>query len=154
WRAASALGCSEYASPNVASALRNAASDPNSDVRDSALRSLGWMPASGDNLGVLLAGLKDKDKGVRATAAESLGQLKKGPPEVVSALVDSLQDKDKDVRENAADAIGELVPSAKPAIPALRAVWNNSKEDSFVRSAAGRSLGKLGEQVDWNAMKN
>jgi HEAT repeat protein len=56
--------------------------------------------------------LRDMDAGVRARAAQALGQIgdkAAWQPEVLSALVQALQDADADVRFRAAEALGQMM---------------------------------------------
>ena len=64
--------------------------------------------------------LKDKDKGIRSTAAWALLNIN-GPEakEAMLVLTNSLNDKDLSVRWHAARTLGSLGPKAKSAIPAL-----------------------------------
>lgn len=80
---------------------------------------------------------KDKDWGVRARAAESLGII--GDMEAVSGLIDALRDGSGIVRREAAEALGEL--RAQSAIPALRKCLYDVED--LVRRYAAEALGIL-----------
>jgi HEAT repeat protein len=172
--AASELGSKTYATPEVVAALQRATSDRSEYVRSSAARSLSTVgtpagapakpgaatpakpgaapPGSAEIDSVtatLLRSLTDRKSSVRAEAAESLGDMKKSAPEVISALRACLKDKDNDVKSKAAEALGEIGKPAKEAIPDLWAIWKDPKQDTFVKHAAGRALGNLGEKVNW-----
>jgi HEAT repeat protein len=171
--AASELGSKVYAAPEVVAALQRATSDKSEYVRSSATRSLSSVgtPAAGPArpgaapgkpgaaapgsaevdavTATLLKSLTDRKASVRAEAAESLGDMKKSAPEVIAALRACLKDKDNDVKSNAAEALGEIGKPAKEAIPDLWAIWKDPKQDTFVKHAAGRALGNLGEKVNW-----
>jgi len=152
--AASELGDKTYATPEVVAALEKATSDRSEHVRSSATSSLQTVGVAGgargsDVVATLLKSLQDRKGSVRAEAAESLGEMKKATPEIVAGLRTALTDKDKDVRNKAADAFAAIGKPAKEVVPDLWAIWNNKKEDTFVRHAAGRALGAMGEKVNW-----
>jgi HEAT repeat protein len=84
----------------------------------------------------LIAATRDKDRLVRASAAEALA---KGSGEAVAALASLLEDEDDRVRKAAADSLGAIgSPEARPALLKL-AKYGNVK----VREAVFRALGLL-----------
>lgn len=93
-------------------------------------------------LGLLMAGLKDRDPIVRAHAAGALGErgTKAGP--AVSVLRSALKDPDESVRGMAATALGKIGPAAWRAVPTLAEALKDKAR--FVRRAAVQSLGQLG----------
>jgi HEAT repeat protein len=80
---------------------------------------------------------KDKDAGVRKSAANALGRMDAGT-EVVPALRDALKDKAPIVRMNAASALGQLGADAKEAEPDLVAAQKD--KDRGVSRAARMAL--------------
>src|SRR5262245_22896481 len=80
----------------------------------------------------LIRALKDKDAGVRASAAEALWTIGAEAHEAVPHLVPLLKDKEAGVRLNAAGALGDIGQQAATAVPALRQTLKDS--DAYVRA--------------------
>lgn len=121
------------------------------------------------HIGTLVAALSDEDKGVRAQAAQALGELGKpaigrltmllrhadwrvryraaealgmvAEPESISALILSLTDENDHVRYIAAKSLGKL--HAKLAVEPLISCLMD--ENEFVRKATAESLGAIGD---------
>lgn len=83
---------------------------------------------------------KDPDADVRKAAGEALKLLTVAE---VNRLVALLKDRDENVRLLAAKALGRLGAEAKPAVPALKTVSNNDKEDADVRDVAKNAIKKI-----------
>jgi HEAT repeat protein len=117
--------------------------DPDPQVRRQAARSLAALEAKEAVPGLTTA-LKDKDDGVRASAAEALWSIGPAAKEAIPALTAALKDKNVDVRLNAAGALGGIGPEAKSAVPALNAALKDQNED--VRNAAAKALSHIQEK--------
>jgi len=87
--------------------------------------------------------LYDKDHLVRSTAAEALGTLDQGSPEVVQALIECLQDDHYFVRFYSASAIGNLGQVKPEVVQALIGCLCDS--NNLVRLFAASAIGKLGQ---------
>jgi HEAT repeat protein len=121
---ASWLGDEMYATREVFSALKQAASDKDESVRSSVAWSMTDMGAKAvaknglvdDAVALLLTQLHDKNADVRKAAANSLRRIDKRTPEVIAALRAGLKDKDPDAAGAARDALismDEKVPPSK-----------------------------------------
>lgn len=126
--------------------LQDALSSEDPIVRREALRSIGKLKdrASLDAenvLPLLVAGMKDRDEGVRAVAATYLGIIHQAPDTAVPALIEGLSDTDPEVRRASAAALGEFGEDAKAAIPALKKAAADPNEDTA--REAGRALVRL-----------
>lgn len=144
----------EADSPEVVAEIRVATRSRSEAVRDAAVDALAALPESNRTLGRegdLLKAMQDNSAPVRASAAEGLGALPAQSPDAVRTLIAALSDSDDDVRAAAADALGELGEIAQSAVPHLQALWDNRKLFFTIRHAAGRSLDKLGQPVDWQS---
>ena len=89
----------------------------------------------------MIQDLKDRDPGVRYTAAEMLGGYGRKAESAVPALIEALKDKDKNVRMRAAYSLAEILPAAQAAIPALRESLKDKEQ--LVREAAAYSLKRI-----------
>jgi hypothetical protein len=90
-------------------------------------------------LPLLFGALNDQDPRIRASAAETLGEV--GDPSAIEALGTALaKDTDSDVREAAAEALGEL--GSPNAVQVLRTGLRDADED--VREAVVDALGAIG----------
>lgn len=139
-------------SPEVVAELKVATRSRSEFVRDAAIDAFAALPESVQTTGRegdLLSALDDRSASVRTSAAQGLGSLPAQSPDAVSALIAALNDKNDEVRAAAADALGDLGDIAQPAIPYLQALWDDRDLYFTIRHAAGRSLGKLGQAVDW-----
>jgi HEAT repeat protein len=127
--------------------VQTALKDKSSNVRASATTALSKVDTvvGGEaKTATYLAGIRDRNDGVRRESIEGLGKLGVASPEVVAAIVRALKDKDEFVRKVAIQALADL--KAKDAIPALWEVAKSDKEWS-VQSAARDALHKLGEKA-------
>jgi HEAT repeat protein len=89
--------------------------------------------------------LRSEDPTVRSVAAEALGVLGGGAPELAGpALLQALNDDDVLVRSAVADALG--VMHYEPALPGLERVLRQDPEP-LVRASAAESLGDLGNAI-------
>jgi HEAT repeat protein len=114
--------------------------DPDPSVRRQAARSLAALEAKQAVPGLITA-LKDKDAGVRASAAEALWSIGPAAKEAVPDLIVALKDRSPDVRLNSAGALGEMGAEAKDAVPALNACLKDKDEN--VHHAAKKALEKI-----------
>jgi len=93
------------------------------------------------NIGGLARALKYRaDSGVRADAAQALGELRNRL--AIPPLVGALRDENRLVRKNAAQALGKIGGSSalEPLVEAL------NDEDCFVQAKAAAALGKMGDR--------
>jgi HEAT repeat protein len=88
----------------------------------------------------LLLGLvkRDKDAGVRKSAALAVGKVDPDPKDAVPVLIDALTDKSTAVRTAAATALGQFGSNAADAIPALTEAQKD--KDRGLSRAAGMAL--------------
>jgi HEAT repeat protein len=114
--------------------------DPDPAVRRQAANSLAALEAKEAVPGLITA-LKDKDTGVRASAAEALWSIGPEAKEAVPDLIAALKDKSPEVRLNAAGALGEIGAEAKDAVPALNACLKDRDKD--VHDEARKALEKI-----------
>lgn len=127
--------------------LREALTHDDPVVRRESLRSIGKLKDRAPlELAVvlpsLIAGLADRDPGVRAVAATYLGIIHEGADQAIPALSKGLTDPDAEVRRASAAALGSFLPAeAAPALPALRKASTDRNED--VAREAGRTMVKL-----------
>jgi HEAT repeat protein len=88
-----------------------------------------------------MAGLEDKDKGVRSLSAQALGICgKKGAPATETLAKAVVEDIDSSVRLAAANALGRI--GAAKSVPPLVAALEDP--NALVRGAAAQALGMLG----------
>lgn len=117
---------------------------PHEDVRLFAARLLGNFPQPDVAL-ALLGSLSNGDKELRQTAADSLahiaGDIPEMPLEVLQALQVEAESESRDIRLQAVRALGGI--NAASVVMVL--INTLDDQDSFVRSEAIRSLGRLGE---------
>jgi HEAT repeat protein len=91
----------------------------------------------------LVAGLSDRDRFVRWSAARALGKVRPANADgVIAALAHGLGDADRDVRQAAATALGAYGPSARAALPALLTAARAREPE--LRLAAIRALECIG----------
>jgi HEAT repeat protein len=134
--------------------------DGKPEVRRSAAFALGKL---GDNAFAALPKLKavlerDKDAGVRETAAVALGDIvaalrggRQAWEDLGGALERALgEDPDPRVRRSAAYALGAFGALASPACPALRKALRH--DDPAVRQNAAWALGRVGGDVPEEAV--
>jgi HEAT repeat protein len=97
-----------------------------------------------DALPEIYRAVQDKDPGVRAAAAETLGKADEPVDKSVPLLVKLLkEDKDDSVKIGAANGLSAMGSSAKEAAPVLRAI---------VKATASDKKSKLGKAAK-NALK-
>ena len=135
-----------YMGPEAFAPLRDALRSDDPIVRREALRSIGKLkdraPLPLDRvLPLLIAGMSDRDPGVRAVAATYLGIIHEGADRAVPALIEGLDDPDAEVRRTSAAALAAFGPEAAPALPALRKAAKDPHDD--VAQEAGRTIVKL-----------
>ena len=117
--------------------------------RVTAMRLIGDMePVPREAVPELISAARDKDTDIRVAAADCLGKTKPVSLETIQVLITLLKDKKTEVRQASADAFEEIGADGKEAIPSLWQVANGDK-DTFVRNAAKRALGKMGEKITW-----
>ncbi len=135
--------------------LVQALHDPDAIVRESAARALGIIKYPNDTkkpigrfedmtedrraADALLKVIKDKEVGVKASAAAALANY--GKPEVMKTLMGMLTDSSSTIRAAAATGLGGC--PYMEVIPALIRLLRD--DDFFTRLCAARSLGRLGD---------
>jgi serine/threonine-protein kinase len=94
-------------------------------------------------LAALTIAAKDKDRTVRLSAIDGLGEL--GPAASPAAVVlgEALRDSDGRVRVAAASALAGVGPGASPALPRLADVLKNG--DRSLQTVAALALARMGE---------
>jgi type II secretion system protein G len=85
---------------------------------------------------------KDKNEGVRASAAEAIGKIGPEAKTAIFALTELLNDTDAAVRQEAAVVLGRIGPAAKATIPALTELLKD--EDLGIRWGTAWALGNMG----------
>jgi len=135
--AASMLG--ELAYEPAMDALADVAhSDPEGEVRSSAIDALGTIGGSGA-LEPLVSLLKDESRDVRATAADALGTL--ADARGVEPLLGALKDKDSLVRATAARSLG-VIKDQRAVLPLIAALKDDANN---VIAASAWALGQIGD---------
>jgi HEAT repeat protein len=104
-------------------------------VQEAVIPALGWA-ANPKGAPPALQALKDKDPGLRATAAWALGRM--GGKQAVAALAAALQDEVADVRLDAVIGLGRI---GQPALQELIGAMTN--RDASVRQRAAAGLERL-----------
>ena len=131
--------------------------DTDAEVRITAVNAMGNAPRTDDITAALIKALGDSESGVRAAAVGCL--IKSSiPPKAVKLLADILieqvslspdsgikteQRMSSSVLRRLVDALG--TSGDKRVIPALLAA-RDDKRDSYVRTAAVRALGRMGDK--------
>ncbi|MFO0810667.1 MAG: HEAT repeat domain-containing protein [Gemmataceae bacterium] len=113
--------------------------DKDAKVRRQAAHDLGRRNDAAAVAPLVAVLKKDKDAGVRWTAAESLGALKKLAKAAVPDLLAALKDADPMVRETAAESLADINLEPAKVVPALVELLGDA--DMNVRCAAAASLG-------------
>jgi HEAT repeat protein/S1-C subfamily serine protease len=119
--------------------------DSEASVRQAMLHSLGQVGRYDKEtvMDALKDGLKDTDRDVRVTAAESVVTL--GPSaKDIPLLIDCLKHQDVEVQTAGARALWNLGPEAKEAVGPLVETLKTSKDDQ-VRAAVVTTLGQIGD---------
>jgi HEAT repeat protein len=108
-----------------------------------ALQELGKLAALqrklvADALPDIYKALEDKDAGIRAAAAQCLGQCDEPSSKAVPALMKLLKDEKEDeaVRIGATRGLASMGPSAKEAVPTLRQIIKSEDKKSKLGKAA------------------
>jgi HEAT repeats len=136
--------------PALARALR----DPDTEMRRNvavALDVVGggwWHFPDGDAkldlrpaLPALLSALRDSDPGVRAWAAQDLGDIGAAAGMAVPRLRAMLHSPDAESRGTACNALGAIGLAARGALPDLRGALDDSSPE--VRQAAGAAIARI-----------
>jgi hypothetical protein len=145
--------------PRAVPVLRQALRDSNAHVRHRAICGLLKHDASEartEIVTVLLRDTKHKDPEIRSWAASYLGRLHPAPPGVVKTLIGMLDDggewffpscskeqRPQKVRDWAISALAALRGEAREAVPRLRSVAEDKREDAETRKAAAEALDKI-----------
>jgi HEAT repeat protein len=130
------MGRSEFS----ITALLNALTDSNGNVRRHAANALGKLGSEGV-IPALLNAIEHSNADVRGNAAYALGQL--GSEAAIPALLNAIKDSDYLVRHRAAYALRQL--GSEAAIPGLLNALTDSNGN--VRRHAANTLGDLGSEA-------
>ena len=118
-------------------------------VRKAAATALGEMKGRAVGaVDVLATALKDPDASVRTEAASALRNIGKHADDALAELQATLKNAklERLTRIHCARAIGLIgAPQASPAVPTLKEVLADSKNDSELRRACAAALGDLGK---------
>ncbi len=127
-------------------------SDPG--IRENALAFLGRLSQRDERLAkasvpFLAAALKDKEQGIRRTAASGLALAGPSASPARDALIGALSEGNVDVAWFAAEALGNLKAEGRPAVPALIEALTKRRDpdkdpEVELRVASAQALGSLG----------
>ena len=106
----------------------------------SSLAAIAFAHADGNATEALLATLTDERPEVRAAGAEAIEHFAEKAGDVVAPLTKLLEDDDRDVRYRAVRALHELGERSAPAVPTLRSVVLNPREQEPTRQWAIKTL--------------
>jgi HEAT repeat protein len=114
----------------------------NSKVKITALKELGNLAALQKSLAEpalpdIYKALEDKEPGIRAAAAQCLGQCDEPVSKAVPLLMKMLKNEKEDevVRIGAARGLACMGPSAKAAVPTLNALIKSNKKSPLGKEA-------------------
>jgi HEAT repeat protein len=115
------------------------------ELRVAAATALGFVgSAAKDAVGPLQTALGAREARVRAAAAVGLAGIGAPAKPALKAVIDRLQDTDPVVRIRAAFAVARIDRGeAGKAIPVLRAILLDEKEDAELRALAASTLGTM-----------
>jgi hypothetical protein len=144
--AAKSLGEIHLEASIAVAALTNAMHDSRTYLRRAATRSLGRFGRQARSaVPALLQCLDDPDESMVLNAAVSLGCLALEPDMVVPALVNMIQKCPASARPSGFMALARFEEAARPAVPVLLQVFNNSVDRD--RENAAYALGKIAPEV-------
>lgn len=119
--------------------------DPDPSVKVCAAYALGRInPESKEVVPLLVDALKNGDAGVRALAAEALGQVYQ-TKDAVPELMEALKDEAAAVRSFAAKSLGKAGSRAREAVSLL--IQALEDREASVRAEAAQTLGQAGPQA-------
>jgi len=129
--------------PKSAPVLTNLISSTNPTTRYRAADALGEALSHPSTevmaCNALFNALHDPDRGLRATAANALGmsggRSRQHRGAVITALADALSDPHPSVRGNAATSLGNYGTNARPAVPQLLKLLQDTNDYPRLRSA-------------------
>lgn len=120
-----------------------AKSAPEADQRIVAINGLVWMyPVSELEAPVILAAMKDRDPGVRETAAMAASRMLPDADDFIPPLTMALGDASSSVRGAAAQSLGEFGPMSVTAVDELMKLAQGDKDDT-ARAAAIEAVSYL-----------
>jgi HEAT repeat protein len=156
------LGAGIYLNPEIHELLVDrAVHDPSVFVRVNAIQSLvvggydadpgtifgaGYGPEN-STVALLLQLMHDPEDDVRAMAATTLGRINGTNPAIFAAYSETLRDPDSNTRLAAAQALWRLGPYAKPAEPALRAIWDANHPKTALKNRDGEEDSRFVDNV-------
>ena len=157
------LGAGTYLTPDLHSLLVDrAVHDPSVFVRVNAIQSLvvggagadpgtifgaGYGPENSTVALLLQLMMHDPEDDVRAMAATTLGLINGTNPAILAAYSETLRDPDSNTRRAAANALWRLGPYAKPAEPALRAIWDANHPKTALKDRDGDDDSQFVDEV-------
>jgi hypothetical protein len=138
--------------PKSAPVLTNLLSSPNPNTRYRAADALATAPSHPPvevmARTALLNALRDRDKGLRVSAADALGVLgtstrlsREYLDAVIPALTEALSDPHPSVRGNAATSLGNFGTNARMAVPQLLKLLQDT--DRYPRERSAQMLRKI-----------
>jgi HEAT repeat protein len=89
--------------------------------------------------------VRNNPSGEGSVSAWALGQIAKGPDEVIPVLITGLQSPDGGLRRGCADALGRFGQQAQSAAPALLGALQDN--DPAVSRAAAESLTQINSEA-------
>ncbi len=102
--------------------------DENQDTRKACLERLGKLTVKAREFVPLILGcLEDSAGAVRAAATLALARIEEEPSRIIEALSERLADPEGEVRANAAMGLARYGPAAASALPALRALQQDTE---------------------------
>jgi HEAT repeat protein len=97
-------------------------------------------PEAKDPVPVFIEALKDKDDDARMRAAVELGHLRSKAKDAALILAETVNDPNPYVQLSAINALQSLGPAAKAAVPTLKAILKDQKEDKMLCNRIRRAL--------------
>jgi HEAT repeat protein len=126
--------------PDPTARLIEAMANSDPDVRGNVAMALGTVGGP-EPTARLIEAMADSEPLVRYNVASALGKV--GGPEATARLIEAMADSNPIVRLAVAGALGAIGDTAATNI-LMRAL--DDKEDVFLRSAAARAIGEIGDR--------
>ena len=146
WYAAGALGAVHEQPELCVPLLIDGLADPNPNVRQSCIESLGrFGEAASPHAGKLADVFGQVDAQTRRAICGALASFHSAATIAVPVLVRGLRDPDESVRVWSATGLGQLAALPEQAVPALAEAVEDPNQ--MVRMMAVQSLGQLGPQA-------
>ena len=134
-------------STNALPFLKNALENPSPETRRQAIRALGSLGASRDEIvPPLLKMVKDSDPGCRVQATQVLGMSAVPNPTMIAGLVGALDDPDIQVRVAAIRGLQQGHLTTACAVTDLARCLDD--KSPLVRESAAQALGAIGKRAN------